>query len=596
MSITLLPQLEILRLKIVDAIRFSERFWMIYKERTFGIATILDLIYKRLYIEILFFTNDDVLERGVPLIKIFTPTETRFNFNEIIVNPDIDKDGLISPKNIVERVNKLINKELKYHISILNNEIRLIDEHFENFPIEGNLYFRKVRIYLPDLIIIFKINLENYPLIPEFTGKNQIIIEKYIKTYRQKFKELLREKVRGEVRQKEKKMKFLIENISINLSVINNWDDENPPHIFEVINSLFELKEGNQHLVFNNISIGDKIKDITFNIHKGQSIGILYDLEESNILRESPLIINLFNKITGTQTIISGDIKLFGKYIHLATNEELEKVVKASHILDSKMLNMTIKKAVQYDIRIKPKWKVRKRVFISKAKSAGFLSKINELRSLPPKYMTKKGFINSALEATGLLNRKKVKVSKLSLIERLYLSISRALLRSPDIIMFSVPPGELERIQGENFNDFMNKIKKKFHVVLIIHGRKNIVSDCDKIINVYENIAELGTTKDFVSKIPHFAEIITIELNNPSKEVLKKMFEIKSAAFITERVNEKYKIFTKENPDQLIIKLMEIIGPYIYNYKKKKATIGEYLEFLEMKLNFKSINKNVKKK
>ena len=164
MSITRIPQLEILRQKIVDALRFSEKYWMIYRERTFGIATILDLIYKRIYIEILFFTNDDVNERGVPLIKIYTPTETRFDFNEIIVNPDIDKDGLVSPKKIMERVNKLIKKELKYHLSILDNEIQLIDEHFENSPVDGNPYFRKIRIYLPDLIIKFKINLENSPI------------------------------------------------------------------------------------------------------------------------------------------------------------------------------------------------------------------------------------------------------------------------------------------------------------------------------------------------------------------------------------------------------------------------------------------------
>ena len=202
--------------------------------------------------------------------------------------------------------------------------------------------------------------------------------------------------------------------------------------------------------------------------------------------------------------------------------------------------------------------------------------------SLPPKYKTKKSFINSALEVTGLLNRKKEKVSNLSNIDRLLLSISRELLKSPDIIMFSVPPGELERIQGENFNDFMNKIKKLFHVILIIHGRKNIVSNCDKILMVSGKTAELGTVDDFISKIPNFGEIITIELNNPDIDALKKMLEIKSATFITERVNEKYKIFSRKNPDQLIIKLMEIVGPYIYNYKKYKASMLEYLEFFNL--------------
>ncbi|MFX0134994.1 MAG: hypothetical protein ACFFDN_15240 [Candidatus Hodarchaeota archaeon] len=583
MSITQLPQLEILRLKIVDAIRFSERYWMIYRERTFGIATILDLIYKRLYIEILFFTNEDVIKRGVPLIKIYTPTETRFDFNEIIVNPDIDKDGLVSPKKIMERVNKLIKKELKYHLAILDNEIQLIDEHFENSPVDGNPYFRKIRIYLPDLIIKFKINLENYPLEPKLMEKNQIIIEKYIKTYIERFKEILREKFRGVVRQKAKKIKFFIENLSINIDVIKRWDAESPPHVFQIIRSLFNLKEGTQSLVLNNISSGDDIKDIIFNIHRGQSIGILYDLELSRALSSTSPIMKLFNMIAGSQLINSGDIKLFGKHIQLATNDELKKNVITSHLLDERLLNMSIRKAVRYNIKIKPKWKIRKRALSTKARYAGFFSKIDEIISLPPKYKTKKGFINSALEVTGLLNRKKEKVSKLSNIDRLLLSISRELLKSPDIIMFSVPPGELERVQGENFNDFMNKIKKKFHVILIIHGRKNIVSNCDKILMVSGKTAELGTIKDFISKIPNFGEIITIELNNPDIDALKKMLEIKSATFITERVNEKYKIFTRENPDQLIIKLMDIIGAYIYNYKKYKASMLEYLEFFNLR-------------
>ncbi len=582
MSLTRVPQLEVLRLKIVDAIRFSEKYWMIYRERTFGIATILDLIYKRLYIEILFFTNEDVKKRGVPLIKIYTPTETEFDFIEIIVDPDIDKDGLVSPKKIIERVNKLIKKELKYHLNILDNEIQLIDEHFENSPVDGNPYFRKIRIYLPDLIIKFKINLEKYPLEPKLMEKNQIIIEKYIKTYIDRFKEILREKITGVGRQKVKKMKSFMEDLSINTDVIKGWDAENPPHVFQIIRSLFNLKEGTQSLVLNNISSGDDIKDIILNIHRGQSIGIFYDLESSSELRSTSPIMKLFNMIAGSQLIDSGDIKLFGKHIQLATNDELKKIVITSHLLDERILNMSIKKAVQYNIKIKPKWKIRKRAFSTKAKYAGIFSKIDEIISLPPKYKTKKSFINSALEVTGLLNRKKEKVSKLSNIDRLLLSISRELLKSPDIIMFSVPPRKLERIQGENFNDFMNKIKKKFHVILIIHGRKNIVSNCDKILMVSGKIAELGTVNDFISKIPNFGEIITIELNNPDIDALKKMLEIKSATFITERVNEKYKIFSRKNPDQLIIKLMEIVGPYIYNYKKYKASMLEYLEFFNL--------------
>jgi hypothetical protein len=119
-------ELFLLKSKIIKAIRFSERYWMIYKEKTFGIATIIDLTYKKSYIEILLFTNIDVIQKGLPLIKIHTPSKTIFNFNEVLIEPDFDEDGLVSPVKIIERVNNLIAKEINYHLTILNYEIELL--------------------------------------------------------------------------------------------------------------------------------------------------------------------------------------------------------------------------------------------------------------------------------------------------------------------------------------------------------------------------------------------------------------------------------------------------------------------------------------
>ncbi len=105
-------ELILLKSKIIDAIRFSERYWMIFKEGTFGIATIIDLIYKRSYVEVLFFTNREVLNKGIPLVKIYSPSATQFNFNEVLINPDFDEDGTISPIKVIARLNELIEKEL----------------------------------------------------------------------------------------------------------------------------------------------------------------------------------------------------------------------------------------------------------------------------------------------------------------------------------------------------------------------------------------------------------------------------------------------------------------------------------------------------
>ena len=570
-------ELNRLRLKIIEAIRYSEYFWMIYKERTFGIATILDLNYKKLYIEILFFTNKDVIERGVPILKIFTPTKTHFNFGEVIINPDFDDDGLISPNKIIDRLYQVIIKELKHHIGVLNNEVQLIEEQFESYPIEGNPYYRKFRIYFPDFVIKLRLDLSNYPLLPSLSEKNQMVIEKYIETYREKLKEILREKLRGKIRQKIEKTKIIMENLSFNMEIIKNWDSKEPPHMFELIESLFCIEEGSQHLVINELFVTDNLKDITFNLHRGMSIGIFYEKERET--KKSPLT-KFFEIIAGNRTDFSGDIKIFGKYIQLTSMEDLKKNIIASHVIDSKMHSMKIKKAIRQNIDIKPKWKIRKRVTPSRSKISGRLNRIDKLITLSPKYKTKKKLLNTALEVTGLLNRKKERISNLSKIERLLFSISKALLKSPNVIMFSVPPGEFNQIQGENFNRFMNIIKEKFHVALIIHGNKKIVANCDKILTIRGSVIELGKLDDFLLKLPH-SDIITIELDNPDLKALNKMFDIKNTIFVTERRNERYKIFTKVNPDELINQILEIVGPYVYNFKKSKASFREYLEFLE---------------
>ena len=99
-------ELQTIRAKIVEGIRYSPRFWITFREGTFGVASIINLIYKRSYLEVLFFPNSDVIERGIPLLKIFTPMEDKIDFEEILIDPDFDPDGLVSPRKIIKRMRK----------------------------------------------------------------------------------------------------------------------------------------------------------------------------------------------------------------------------------------------------------------------------------------------------------------------------------------------------------------------------------------------------------------------------------------------------------------------------------------------------------
>ena len=64
MNRTKKEELELIRQKIIDAIRFSEHYWMIYRENTFGFSTIIDLNYKK----ILLFVGRLVPAKGVKLL------------------------------------------------------------------------------------------------------------------------------------------------------------------------------------------------------------------------------------------------------------------------------------------------------------------------------------------------------------------------------------------------------------------------------------------------------------------------------------------------------------------------------------------------
>ena len=134
-----ISELERLRSKILEAIRFSKRFWMTYRENTFGVASIVNLVYKKSFLEVLFFTNKDVLEKKVPALKIYTPLEDEIDFSEILINPDFDEAGLISPEKIIKRMRRIIRRELQSHLAVLYKEAELINLCL--FSIKNSKYF-----------------------------------------------------------------------------------------------------------------------------------------------------------------------------------------------------------------------------------------------------------------------------------------------------------------------------------------------------------------------------------------------------------------------------------------------------------------------
>ena len=558
-------ELERLRLKVLDAIRVSKRFWMTYREDTFGIASIIDLIYKKSFIEVLFFTNSDVLEKGVPLLKIYTPIEDEIDFCEIIFNPDFDEDGLINPMKIIRRMRRLIRQEFQKRLGILNNEVELIDNKFENLQIKRNPYYREIRISYPNFATKFKIKFEKYPILPSFSfskSLSRIITER----------------------------KFNEEEI------IRNWDIENPPHVLEIIEKICEiaskqvnlepLKENSQYLFLNDVSVGEAINNLSFKIHKGKSIGIMYDI--NNVEHRLDLL-NLFEIIGGLQLDYTGSIEIFGNPLKSLSKKEKEKIFLLPPPYDSVITNMKVKKAIQYKLNLNEIYKERKNVFNTILKNAGLGQNIDEIIEdfiweTTYKFSRKKKFIKNVLEVTGMLNKKNKKFSELTPLEYLLFSIARALIQVPTIIMFSIPYRILGKFEYEKFNNYIDKIKQEFHVIMLFHGSEEVVLNCDQILTITKRASKIGSFKDYLKELPQYGEIVTIELNDPEESLIRKLKEIEEIeVIIEERKNEKYKIFLKSNTNNVIVKITELFGPRLQCFKKSTASIGEYLEFVEYK-------------
>jgi ABC-type multidrug transport system ATPase subunit len=561
-------ELEHLREKILKAIRFSKRFWMTYRENTFGIASIINLIYKKSFIEVLFFTNSDVINKGVPLLKIYTPIEDEIDFSEIIYEPDIDEDGTVNLAKILQRMRRLIRVEFQKHLQLLDSEIRLLDDRFENYQIQTNPYFREIRIYFPDFVIELNVNLERYPMLPTFSFSRSL-------------------------------SKIISERGFSEQEIIKNWDVNHPPHVYEILEKICEivptrlkikeLKKNSQYLVLERVSVGNIIDNLSFKIHRGKSIGIIFD--EKGFEKVDPRLdlMNLFDTVAGNRKTSSGLIEIFGNPMILLAKREKARIFILPQAYDSTIAKMRIKKALKYKTDLKETYKKKKRDFNSILRNAGLTQSLDDIMGefLTEKshgFSWKKQFRNKVLESTGLLYKKNKKFSKLTPLEFLLFSITQALIQSPTIIMFSIPFGILGKLEYEKFNSYMDKIKENFHLVLLFHGPQEIVSNCDQILTITKSTSKIGSFKDYIDSLPQYGEILNIELNNPdmlSIQNLKQMKEI--VRIIEERKNEKFKIFIKENIPEVVIQITELLGSSLYSFKRSTATIGEYMEFIESK-------------
>ena len=90
--------------------------------------------------------------------------------------------------------------------------------------------------------------------------------------------------------------------------------------------------------------------------------------------------------------------------------------------------------------------------------------------------------ILSTLDSVGLLDKEKMIASKLSGGEKQRVSIARAIVNNPEIILADEPTGNLDSKNGDMIRSLLKRISKEDKIVIVItHNDEQAIKYGDKI-------------------------------------------------------------------------------------------------------------------
>jgi ABC-type multidrug transport system ATPase subunit len=283
--------------------------------------------------------------------------------------------------------------------------------------------------------------------------------------------------------------------------------------------------------------IGENYKEITFKVRKGEHLGIY-----SNA---GPQVDALFRVLSRQSKSFRGKLNIFG--IDAANMDNAadyrSSVLWLNYTYSDQDLKNSIKKMVNAPRKIK----------------------------------------KQALEAVFLDYDTSKKLNECSEIELLRIKIANALCLNPGAIAFRIPTEDLGKMETEQIIRIITKIKETYDVILLIHGPKEIIEVCDKILVLKEKekTEKAGSLEELNEKMPNTGEIILLQLTNPTQDEINSLFLLPDTEVMELRKAEKFKIFSRLNPDTLIIQLFEKFGTKIFNLQRSKMKLGELLELNE---------------
>ena len=498
-------------------------FWMMRKDGLAGCAGYIHTPNRKIYIEVLF-----PADYPKQPIRLNMPRDIRQHptFQEFLpqtikqtTSPQIHAYQVL--QIIKEKITAIPAQVIKERlINELDEQYNLINSIYNIKTVEGKKYHIRIFYQLEaQMNFEVEINYKEYPKKPEIVYHHDL------------------EKMIGSPQ---------------GLQVIRGWNMSNPPHIVQIIQEIehkFTTAHGIEDtaklITIRNLSLVDEQKQlltqkISFSALKGDIIGV-YCLN-----KQLPLA--LFKAISGQMSQLEGEITVFGAPASQQTTRKNE-MIDFNEI--QRLGELSIEEALKEYAPDLPKKDVKSR-------------------------------INILLSIIGLSNRKKLKLKELSEGEHRRVIIAYSIIKLPNIIFLVEPEKGLNATEKKRIWDSIIGINDRFSSTIFVYSSSKEIKRCHNILVLSRDGRQLGfgTLTQLISEIPLQKEVIVLQLNSPNPQDVETLGRIPGLTFIIEeRQGEKYRIFTKVDPNRVIPQIFQQIGKNIYNIGKEIPSLIDFVPY-----------------
>ncbi|MFW9991782.1 MAG: hypothetical protein ACFFD4_06960 [Candidatus Odinarchaeota archaeon] len=319
-------------------------------------------------------------------------------------------------------------------------------------------------------------------------------------------------------------------------------------------------------ICIKNLKVPTIGSQISFTINSGEILGVLFENE-----KKKEQMGHFFAALASTTEDSQGEIIIKGKDV----TKKRKSISLIEWNYQSLLTEFSFIKRLERDEKI-----IKNRV-ISTLKGIKKFCKQHKLR------IDNLRGTSLFLHTLHLDHHKKSKIGNLTDSEYLRVLIAKEIVQNKaDVILMEVPEDIFGNFELQEFKRIIRDLGRLYHITFILVASREFLAECDHVLNL--TTAEKRKTRTatriatLLDTIPQMGEdVLKVELNEGSSTDIESLKTFSDAIIIETHENESYTIFPQKDIDKTIVDIFRVIGRKIYNFKRVKPSLTEYLVFTE---------------